>query len=502
MKEGLKKGIAAGIMTISVIGIVLSVYFGCRTNGQNDVLPQMEQSRQMDGGVPPEMNRDGRTTPPEMNNGTRQRQMIQNGQTAPTDVDRPEMGTPPEMQNDTMMNGASQTLSVPYIVLICVFSVLFALSLMYLLMSIKNSKFYKNTDKAIIYALSSILVTAVVACAVVLIGNQIPANNKPTMVQTTEKDDVVLDEGNVLQETSIDLSKQTTDVTITSAGSYTLSGDFANSVIVDAPNEEVELILDNATIENDKTAAIIGLAAKKITITTKDGTTNTLSDGGNSEYDGCIYSATELVFDGEGKLVVNGKQNDGEGIATETANLTFNGGTYVMTSTDDGLNAGGDGGTITINDGTFYINASGDGIDSNQDAVINGGTIFVVGSDTGGNAGIDTEKGYAINGGTVVALGTDMLETPLSSSKQKFVTFTLNESIAKESPVALMSGDETVISFESPKSFRTIVVSTDDLKDGEYALYTGGSDSGKLSNGIYQGGSYTGGKQISTSKAK
>ena len=40
-------------------------------------------------------------------------------------------------------------------------------------------------------------------------------------------------------------------------------------------------------------------------------------------------------------------------IATEAKNITFNNGTYIITSNDDGINAGGDGATITINDGTI-----------------------------------------------------------------------------------------------------------------------------------------------------
>ena len=177
-------------------------------------------------------------------------------------------------------------------------------------------------------------------------------------------------------------------------------------------------------------------------------------------------------------------------------NMTFNGGTYIVTSNDDGLNAGGDGATITINDGTFYINASGDGIDSNKDAIINGGTIFVIGSDVGGNAGIDTDKGYTINGGVVVALGSDMLETPKESSSQKVIAFTLDNIIAKNTPVTLMKDEEEIISFEAPKNFKTIIISTKTLKDGEYELYTGGSNLGTLENGIYQNSNYSKGEKV------
>lgn len=88
----------------------------------------------------------------------------------------------------------------------------------------------------------------------------------------------------------------TTDVTITKGGTYEFSGEFTHSIIINAANEDVEIVLNNVKITNSSTAAIIGLSAKTVTINAKDNTENTLSDGGNSEYDGCIFSNAPLVF--------------------------------------------------------------------------------------------------------------------------------------------------------------------------------------------------------------
>ena len=72
---------------------------------------------------------------------------------------------------------------------------------------------------------------------------------------------------------------------------------------------------------------------------------------------------------------------------------------YLEVCNDDGINGGGDnGGVITINGGNITVKASGDGIDSNKSLVINGGTVYTIGSSLGGDAGIDTDKGFAING--------------------------------------------------------------------------------------------------------
>lgn len=394
------------------------------------------------------------------------------------------------------MNKNSIKLTTLYVVLIGTFCTIFSLCIVYLIMSIKNEKFYKIKDKIIIYILSNIVVIGYMLGTITIITNNFILNDKKIEQQTT-KDKVTLDESNSVAESTIDLSNQSTDVTITKGGTYTFSGSFKHSIIVDAENENVEIVLNGVNITTENTATIIGLNANKITITLNENTTNVLTDGGNSEYDGCIYSNAELIFNGNGTLIVNGNQNDGEGIATEAKNITFNSGTYKITSIDDGINAGGDGATITINDGTFYIDASGDGIDSNKDAIINGGIIFVMGSDVGGDSGIDTDDGYTINGGFVVALGSDMVETPNNTSKQNTLAFTLDNTISKDTIVTLMKDEEVIVSFKSTKNFKTIIISTEYLTNGNYTLYTGGSNTGVLSNGIYKGGTYTKGNIVS-----
>lgn len=309
--------------------------------------------------------------------------------------------------------------------------------------------------------------------------------------------EVDLDLTNVIQPGNIRLSDYDSAVTIASQGTYTFTGESDFPIIVNAGGAEIEIILDGVEISSANTAAIIGLDADNIIISTAVGSQNKLTDGGSSQYDGCIFSNAELTFTGSGTLEVNGQQTEGEGIATEAADLTFKSGTYHITSTDDGLNAGGDGATITIDGGTFYIDAGGDGIDSNQNAIINDGTIFVIGSDAGGDAGIDTETGFTINGGAVIALGSDMLETPLNTSKQRVLALTLDQAVTKNTIVTLMKDNQPMLSFSAPKSFKTILISTKDLTTGAYEIYTGGTHTGKLSNGVYSSGQYSSGQKLS-----
>lgn len=377
------------------------------------------------------------------------------------------------------------------------FSALFFFSLIYLIVSWKYPTFYFDKSKLLIYLLGNVILVGLATAALTaVVANLAPKTNDGA--EQTASVEVNLDETNVIEAGTINLNERDADLTIKNGGSYTLSGNLEHSVVIDAEGQEVRIVLNGATISSSQTAAIVGLAANKITIELAEGTENTLSDGGNSNYDGAIFSNAALVFEGNGALTVNGQQNEGEGIASEAQNITFNGGTYNINASDDGINAGGDGGTITINGGNFYISAGGDGIDSNRDAVINGGTVFVIGSEDGGNAGIDTENGYTINGGTVIALGSDMLETPKDSSKQKVLALTLGQTIKQGTNLALNSKTGTVIAFQAPKKFRTVIISTPELVNGNYTLLSGGHDDGTLSQGIFRGGSYSGGERLTT----
>ncbi len=479
MKSKITVVIMSIVMLVSLLGIVGTVYYA------KDHIFQADSSFAQQ--TPADISDNGNETQPPQNGDA------QNTGTAPAE--------PPQSQQEPKFNGenfsADKTsqngfdhaddmrgfqLNAVYIAVIAVFSALFSLSLIYLIMTAKNRTVFKNTDKIIIFILASVLLCTYLTAGVTVYSNRfVLKNNQLNMEQTAEKDKVSLNEDNIVNSNVVDLSDCTEDVAITDGGTYEFSGNFTKSIVVNSPNEDVEIILNNTEISNNQTAAIIGLSAKSLTVNLKDNTENILSDGGNSEYDGCIFSNAPLVFTGNGTLTVNGNQNEGEGIATEAADITINSGKIIITSADDGINAGGNGAQITINGGDIYINASGDGIDSNKNAVINGGTLFVLGSDVGGDAVIDTDEGYIINGGTVVALGSDMIEVPEAQSTQNTLAFTLDNKIDKDICVTLMKGDEQIVSFTAPKSFRTIIISGN-LSDGnDYRLYTGST------NGDYYG---------------
>ena len=278
-----------------------------------------------------------------------------------------------------------------------------------------------------------------------------------------------------MNKKNINLSDYNSNINITEGGEYNITGEFKYSLLVNS-KETVTLNLNNVNITSSKTAAIAGVSTGDLIINLVDGTTNILKDGGSSELDGCIYSTSKLVIEGNGKLKVYGMQDEGEGIATTDKDITINGGEIYIESNDDGINVGGDiGGVITINDGNIYVKASGDGIDSNGSLEINGGFIYTMGSARGGDAGIDTDKGFTINGGEVIALGSDMLQNPDKTSKQKYISYNLRNKISSGSKISLKddNGNE-VSSFTADEDFKTLIISNSKLSNITYYVYVDG----------------------------
>lgn len=306
-------------------------------------------------------------------------------------------------------------------------------------------------------------------------GQMKDVDKNPNKTEEKETTAEKVDSGEIVTEKEIDLGNYSSNITITEPGNYSLMGEFDKSILINAEGEVI-LNLNNIMIKNDITATIANISTNKLTINLLENTTNTLSDGGSSEYDSCIYSMGPLTITGNGTLNVYGNQEEGEGIATETNDITINGGNINIESKDDGINAGGDGGIITINNGNIYIKASGDGIDSNKNLIINGGEIYTIGSPIGGDSGIDTDDGFVINGGTVIALGSDMLETPETNSKQKSACFNLNNKMTKGTAIVVKNeNNEEIISFEANEEFKTLIISNSKIENGTYYLYQDGN---------------------------
>lgn len=246
-----------------------------------------------------------------------------------------------------------------------------------------------------------------------------------------------------------------TEIKIIAAGTYYFTGTASDAnIVVEADKDaDVVLVFDNANITSTKTAVINGIKANSITVNLAAGSNNTFTDAStytafteDDEPDATVFSKTDLIINGSGKLTINANYQDGiaskdtlkivntnlvitaaddairgkDGITIKDSNITIkaagdgikatsteaelgyvviDGGTYTINSGDDGIHAAG---IIVINDGTFNITAA-EGIEATY-IKINGGTINISASDDGINAA-NKSSAYSIaveiNGGYI-----------------------------------------------------------------------------------------------------
>lgn len=299
--------------------------------------------------------------------------------------------------------------------------------------------------------------------------------------------------GNKVTVNGTGASAEGSNITITSAGTYEVSGNTTDgSITINAPSKEVTLILEGTNIKSANGAAIKVLDAAHLTITLKDGTGNYLEDGGTSEYTATIFCKSALIINGTGSLEVTG--NVKKGIFVENKDITVNLGKIKIKSLEDGINAGG---IITINKGTIYINATTCGINSAKNIIVNDGEIYVIGGNSAINAGINSEGIYQINGGTVIGLASNITILPHEDSKQKTMLFNLNSAIADDDIFALADDQgKEVISFAVNKDIKTITISTPELKNTTYSLYSGVKHGSVTGYDIYPKGEMTLGTKI------
>lgn len=198
------------------------------------------------------------------------------------------------------------------------------------------------------------------------------------------------------------------NVTITSGGTYSISGTLSDGqIIVDSQDEEdVQLLLNGVNITCLSSAPIYVKNAKNAIIILNKGTENSVTDGASyvledtesNEPNAAIFSKDDLKIGGSGTLTVNATYNDG--IASKD-DLIISGGTISVTAVGDGVR-GKD--SVSIKGGATTIDAGSDGIKvtNAEDTekgyfIMEGGTINL----TAGEDGIQAETNATINDGNV-----------------------------------------------------------------------------------------------------
>ena len=208
-------------------------------------------------------------------------------------------------------------------------------------------------------------------------------------------------------------------VTITTAGIYRLSGTLTSgSIIIDAPDGVVNLVLDGVDITAADVAAINVVEADQVVIRLADGTNNSLADTADSAVDDTVegspnailFSTADLWIAGDGALSVTAYAADA---ITSKDTLVLAGGDVSVTAADDGVR-GKD--HLVITGGTLTADVEGDALRSDNESVADepDAAVGVVWIDGGaldlaaGSDAIDAARQVTVlDGDLTIAAGDD-----------------------------------------------------------------------------------------------
>lgn len=134
----------------------------------------------------------------------------------------------------------------------------------------------------------------------------------------------------------VTIEQSNTDAVDDDEITYQLSGTSSNGSLTLSGSYKCTVSFAGVTLTNPDGAAITITNSKRIQLSAKKGTTNTLTDGANGSQKACIYSKGQIQFQGNGTLNVVGKAKHGIKSASYVSikNLTLN----VTSAVNDGIN--------------------------------------------------------------------------------------------------------------------------------------------------------------------
>ena len=175
-------------------------------------------------------------------------------------------------------------------------------------------------------------------------------------------------------------------VTVAKPGTYRVSGTLSDGQLAVEGTGVVRLILDQVSITNNSSSALVAQGVDKLIVITAEDTVNTLTDAAvysypdaaTTEPDAALFSSVDTVLGGDGELTVNGRATDA---VTSKDGLVIASGTLDVTAVDDGIK-GRDylvvsGGVVTTRTGGQGLKSTKDSDDAAGYILISGGTIDV-----------------------------------------------------------------------------------------------------------------------------
>jgi len=327
--------------------------------------------------------------------------------------------------------------------------------------------FYTNNKKEIVkmkkivsIIMALILAAAITACGTISIDTDTGSSGTSSGAAVA-----VVDQDITAEQATGDFSMTSDDgtfsssgsiYTISSAGTYTLTGLLKGQILVDAgEDDEVIIELSGATITYGEDSPIKVISADSVDISAKKGTENVINDtrsaktsDDDSQGEGAIYAACDLKIKGTGTLVVNASYNNGihttkdltiQNLSLKTTAynnaLKGNDSITVLSGTIAAISTNGDGiktentdlnkngetrGDITVSGGTLTVYAAGDGFQAAHDFVMTTGddgepsvTVYT-GSYSGytaSGASTTSYKGIKVQNELNIISGTVTLQT-------------------------------------------------------------------------------------------
>ena len=328
----------------------------------------------------------------------------------------------------------------------------------------------------------------------------------------------------------VSIAQSNTDAVDGDEITYTLSGTTTDGEFALSGSYKCTVALNGVTLNNPSGAAINITNGKRIQVSAKKGTVNTLTDGTDGTQKACLYSKGQIQLQGNGTLNVKGntahaiKSGDYISVKNLTLNVTgavndgincneyflMKSGTVTISGVaDDGIQTDLDGDTPTaasdddhsdedtgnlyIEDGSLTITTTGaatKGLKAEGSVSITGGTLNIT---TTGNGTYDEDDqdtkacaGISADADISIAAGTLTLKSTGSGGKCIKCDGTLTIS-GDANITAAATGSQYKYSSSLTSSAKAIKVGTKTLKSGRTA------NSHKKSNPAYD---FTGGLVI------
>lgn len=210
--------------------------------------------------------------------------------------------------------------------------------------------------------------------------------------EETKEPDLVNATRITLSDQNIDVSGEGVkvadgEISIVKGGTYLITGTLSDgNVVVNALDEEVVLVLDQAEIISSDTSALYVYESEETTVYLAEGSTNTLTDAVSYSYDGeyesedddepnaCVYSKSDLVIAGKGTLTVKANYKNGitgkDDLVIENATVTVDAVNHGVTGKD----------SCIVKNADLTITSTKDALRSSNDSDEDKGNLVVTGS--------------------------------------------------------------------------------------------------------------------------